>query len=124
MKWLLRLAWIYYGKQLQNEFVRKAKRKGLAAYLRLVQGGRYFLVAILCAFLMLQTMMLAAFGALVTGFLLWDFDKQSKLQILLGLFLTLFFVPLALLIWGLSERTWFRASGAAKLMQDLNRDEP
>lgn len=102
--------------------VRQAKRKGVAAYLRVLQGSRLLIVGALLGFIMLQVMVLAGFSALITAFLLIDYDWHTKLEILLGFSLVLFLGPMALLMWVLSERAWYRHSGAAKMVDDLNRD--
>ena len=116
---LLRILWALYRTKAQVDFFVHAKRRAVVAYLNILQGGRRLLVVAFAAFLILQAMLLAGFGALVTGFILWDYDYHSKMVILFFIFLGLFVIPLGLLVWLLSERTWYRLSGAAKLVDDI-----
>ncbi len=57
-------------------------------------------------------MVLSGFGALVTGFILWDHDFAGKMEILFWIFVGLFSVPTILLTILLSERAWYKVSGA------------
>ncbi len=116
MSWLFRLIWIFWGKQA---LVREYKRRSLAVYLRAIRATRLSLIGVLLTFLILQLMMLAGVGALVTGFMLWNQDFHSKLQILFYIFAGAFGIPAVTLMILLSERLWFRVSGASKMMEDL-----
>lgn len=102
--------------------VSKVRRAGVLAYLRAVQGSRYALIAALSAFLILQCMVMAAFGALITGFMLWDEDPTFKLQILFGIFTAMFALPALALLYILSERKWYKLSGAEKLVEEFQRE--
>src|SRR5690606_25698627 len=99
------------------------KKTGTLAYLRALQGSRLVLVAGLLAFFILQFMILAAFGALITGFMLWDQDQGFKLQILFGIFTGMFALPALVLAIVLSERFWYKYSGAAKLVEEIRDAE-
>ncbi len=100
--------------------VREAKRRTLAVYLRAVRAGRLSVLVVLAAFLIVQLMMLSAVGALVTGVLLWDHDFQAKIEILFWIFTATFAVPALLLAVLMSERLWYRISGARKFMDEPN----
>ena len=115
MNWLLRLVWLMWG---QHMLVREAKRRTLAVYLRALRAGRLSVMAFFAVFLILQLMMLSAVGALVTAVYLWDHEFQAKIEILFYIFTGTFAVPAFLLTILLSERLWFRLSGARKLMDD------
>lgn len=117
--WLLRLIWIFWGKQA---LLRETKRRSLAVYLRALRATRISLIGLLAVFLFLQLMMLAGVGTLVTGFMLWNQDFQSKIQILFYIFAAAFAIPLLSLTILMSERMWFRLSGARKMIEDLERD--
>lgn len=79
---------------------------------------------LLAAFLMLQIMVLAGFGTLITGFMLWDTDQTFKLQLLFGIFLGLCGLPALALAVLFSERLWYKLSGAEKLVaQVLEQDQ-
>lgn len=116
MNWLLRLLWLFWGKQM---VVREAKRRALAAYLRALRATRLSVIALLAAFVVLQLMILSGIGALVTGFFLWDHEFKAKIEILFWIFAGTFTVPAVLLCFLMSEYLWFRLSGARKLMDDL-----
>jgi len=80
------------------------------------------IVAALLAFIFLQFMVLAGFGALVTGFMLWEADYTFKLQILFSIFLALAGLPALGLAVIFSERLWYKASGAEKLVEQIRHD--
>lgn len=119
MNWLLKLLWFLYGQKVKLDIVQKAKRQGVVAYMRVLQGSRRVLIVALAGIVLIQTVMLAGFGALVTAFMLWNHDFDGKIEILFYLFLGLFVVPLALVAWLLSERTWYRISGAKKMVDEV-----
>lgn len=123
MKWILRLGWLFLGQHLQNRAVDHAKRQGVKAYLQVLQASRRMLVLTLAGFIVLQTMILAGFGALVTGMLLWDHDLQGKLQILFGVFMGMTVLPFLALLILASERVWYKASGAEKMVNGLSRED-
>lgn len=118
MNWLLRMIWIFWGKQA---LVRECKRRSLAVYLRAIRATRLSVIGLLATFLFLQLMMLAGVGALVTGFMLWEKDFQAKLEILFWVFTGAFGLPAIALMILLSEWLWFRMSGASKMMDELYR---
>lgn len=118
MTWLLRLIWLLWGKQA---LVREYKRRSLAVYLRAIRTARLSLIGVLAIFLFLQLMMLSGVGALVTGFMLWSSDFQTKLEILFWIFAGAFAIPAVTLMILLSEWLWFRLSGARQMMDDLYR---
>lgn len=117
--WRLLLSLIRHQAKLR--FLAEAKKTGTIAYLRAVNGSRRFLIGALAAFLLLQFMVLAGFGALVTGFMLWEADQTLKLQILFAIFVGLFGIPALLLAFLFSERLWYKASGAEKLVNALRK---
>ena len=121
MNWLWRILFLLLRQQAKLYVVTEAKRAGLRAYLRVLQGSRRALILALAAFCILQVMILSAFGALVTAFLLWEHDFAAKIEILFWIFTALFTLPLLALLFALSERVWYRASGAAKMMDDLKK---
>lgn len=117
MTWLLRLLWLFWGKQA---LVREAKRRSLATYLRFLRGARYSLLLLLSTFLVLQLMMLSLVGALVTAVILWDHDFQAKMEVLFWIFAGTFTVPAFIFAVLMSEFLWYRLSGARRLMDDLS----
>lgn len=105
----------------QQALVRECKRRSLAVYLRAIRAARLSVIGVLFTFLFLQLMMLSGIGALVTGFMLWNRDFQSKIEILFWIFAGTFGVPAILLAVLLSERLWLRISGARKMLDDLEQ---
>ena len=99
--------------------LRQAKRKGVAVYLRVLQGTRRMIIAALLLFFFLQVIVLAGAGAVVTGLWLWDYDPHLKMQIAFGICLGMFLLPVLLLMVGLSQRLWYKYSGAAKMVDEL-----
>jgi hypothetical protein len=121
LNWLLKLILRLFGQHLKFKAIYEVKRKGLAVYLRTVQGTRHVLLLVLVGVLVLQLMMLSAVGALVTGFLLLDYDYEAKMRILFFVFCGMFAVPSVIFMIVFSERMWFKASGAEKMMEDLRK---
>jgi hypothetical protein len=113
---------MFLGAEVKKTVVREVKRKGVIAYLRTLQGARRFVILCLAAFLVLQVMIFSGFGALVTGFLLWDYDFAAKIEILFGVFLGLFAFPFIAFLVICSERFWYKASGAERLVESLRND--
>ncbi len=123
MKLILRLLWFVLGHQAKLRLVCEAKRHGVAAYLRLVQGVRQALLGGLLAYFFLQLTVLSGAGALATGLWLWDYDLHSKMQVAFGLCLGFFVLSLLLLAALFSQRLWYQATGAKKLVDGLIKDK-
>ncbi len=109
--------------QAKLRFLAEAKRKGTLAYLRALQGARRALIGLVLVIVMFQVMVLAGFGALITAFMLWETDYAFKLQILFAVFLALSGLPALGLAILCSERMWYKASGAQKMVENLSKDE-
>jgi hypothetical protein len=123
LKLIWRLILMFLRHRAKMMVVAKAKKAGTLAYLRAVQGSRRALMLALAAFLLLQTMLLAGFGALVTGFMIWDTDPAFKWPLLFGIFLGMFALPALALVVLFSERLWYRASGAKKMVDSLGEHQ-
>lgn len=119
MKFLIKLFWLLVGESAKKQFYKSVKKKGVLAYLRTLQVSRHVLIVMFLIFLFLQIMVMAFIGALVTGFLLWDQEFQFKMQVLFWLFTGAFIFPAIALVVLLSERLWFKLSGAERMMRDL-----
>ena len=59
---------------------------------------------------------------MLTGFWLWDHEFAAKVEILFWLFTGLFALPTIVLIFALSEPIRYRASGAKKIVEDLEKE--
>lgn len=121
MSLLLRIVWLIIGHRAKLKMVTEAKRHGVIAYLKVLQGSRRALVALLVAGFILQLMILSFVGALVIGVWLLELEAQTKLIVLFGIFASLFSIPAALLAYVLSERVWYKASGAEKIVESLHK---
>jgi hypothetical protein len=118
-----RLLFTLIRHQAKLRFLSEAKRKGTLAYLRALQGARWVLIGLIMVVVLFQVMVLAGFGALITGFMLWETDYTFKLQILFAAFLALSGLPALGLAILCSERMWYKASGAEKMVERLRQDE-
>lgn len=121
MNWLWRLIFFVIGQRAKLRLLREAKRQGVIAYLRLLQGTRRVLVVALAAFLIVQLMLISFVGTVVCAVWLWDTDLQLKLQVLCGIFATLFTLPFIGLLVLFNERLWYQASGAQKMVENIQR---
>lgn len=119
MSWFKKI--FSYGiTQLAYQFAfKQAKRKVVLIYLKTLQAARRSIIAAICIFFALQFMVLTFFGAVVTGvWLLPVSETETKLFILLGFFGFLFIVSTLGLCVFLSERHWFKISGAEELLKE------
>ena len=121
MSLLLRIVWLIIGHRAKLKMVTEAKRHGVIAYLKLLQGSRHALIGLLVVGFVLQLMILSFVGVLVTGVWLLELETQTKLFVLFGVFASLFCIPAALLAYVLSERVWYKASGAEKIVESLHK---
>jgi hypothetical protein len=119
----LRLLWFFLGLEVKSRVrqsvTRRLKRQGLLVYLRSVESARKIFLACLLGFFLLQLVVVAGVGAVVTGLWLWDYDLHAKLQLVFGLCLACFVLPVLLLGIAFSERLWYRFSGSEKMVADL-----
>lgn len=119
MNLIARLIWFLLRHQAKLSLVSTAKRRAAVAYLKALMGARVALIGLIVGVFVLQVMVLAFLGALVTGVWMLDLETQTKLSVLFATFAILFLVPATILAVVLSERFWFRHSGAAQLVRDL-----
>lgn len=119
MNWILKILFFFAGEYLKGQLIQRAKRKGVIAYLHALQGTRYAVMGVLGAFFVFHAILFAGFGALITGMMLLDLDTRTMLWVLFGIFSSVFFVPVLAIAIGLSERLWYKASGAEKMVDDL-----
>ena len=122
MSWLWKILFFFAGEYLKGQAVMRAKRKGVVAYIHALQGVRFTVMGLIAAFFIFHGILFAGFGALITGMMLLDLEQRKMLQILFGVFLTMFLIPTVLIAVGLSERLWYKASGARKMVDNLRRD--
>lgn len=100
---------------------RALQKKAVLTYLKTLQVFRKTLAGSLFLFLFLQLMLVGLVGALVVGVFLLPQDLETKLWILLGVFLLFFILPFVTLLILFSEKIWFQASGAEQMVSNLNK---
>jgi hypothetical protein len=100
----------------------RLKQTGTLVYLKLLQGVRRSLIALIGIFVLLQLMVMGFVGALVCGIALLPTEQTTKIWIFFSVFSLLFLLPLAFLAYAFSDRAWFRYSGASELMNPPDRE--
>lgn len=121
MKWLRRLALLWLKGVAKRGALNAVKRRGVLVYLRALDGTRRAMILAIVVFCLLQLMILALAGAVVSGVLLLDVDFDTKMRVLFYACLALFGLPACALGYLLSARVWFRHSGAERMIEDLKR---
>lgn len=122
MAWIWRLIWMFWLEQESRRALKRAKGRGLLLYLKTLNVSRQALVIVLLATVCLHLFLICFVGALVTGVLLFKADSQAALQILFGAFTAVTVLGLLSATYLLSQRLWYRLSGAKRLMDDLKKD--
>jgi Zn-dependent protease with chaperone function len=119
MGWLRKTFSYFLGQMAYQYAFGQVKKKAVLIYLKTLQAMRRSLIVTLIIFCFLQLMVLGFLGASVTAIWLLPQDTNTKLYILLSFFALLFFVPFTALCFFLSEKMWFRFSGAEKLLKEI-----
>lgn len=119
MSWAWKILWYFIKRRAKARLLWKVQRQALKIYLQTLQVTRKLIIVALLCFFVLQGIVIAGVGALVTGVWMLEMDPQTKLQILFFTFLSMLIVPIVLLCWFLSEGFWYRISGAEKLVESL-----
>lgn len=110
----------YFLSQMAYRYAfRHFKTKALLIYLKTIQATRRSLIVALLAFFALQLMIFGFLGSVIVGvWLLPITDLSTKLIILFGFFSCIFLIPALALCFFLSERFWFRHSGAEQMLKN------
>ncbi|HMN68848.1 MAG TPA: hypothetical protein PKC28_09955 [Bdellovibrionales bacterium] len=119
MNWIAQFILTFFVGRVKARFMSEAKRRGVVLYLRALNGTRRGIILALLGAILLQAMVLAGFGMMITGVLLLDYDFVLRLEILFGIFVGMFTLPALVLTVVLSERAWYKASGAERMIDDL-----
>lgn len=108
---MLRAAWAQYKRERVLAYIKflRAMRKGSALYL--------------LALFFLQAVALGFFGSSVIIVLLATEDPRTRLWALLAIFVTALLASLGGIAYLLSERVWFKASGAEKHVKSVLEPE-
>ncbi len=115
-KLLLSLSLMFF-QQWRRDLVSRSKAKGISFYLKVLQTARRSLIALALLFLSLQVMLLGLVMAVASGLYLLPWTLELKAYLALGLGLSLFLFPLGFVIYGLSDRFWYRQSGAEDMVE-------
>lgn len=109
---MLRAAWAQYKHERVLVYIKflRVVRKGSAGYL--------------LALFFLHSLVVGFFGSSVIIVLLATEDPRTRLWALLAIFVTALLVSLGVIACLLSERVWFKASGAEKQVKSVLASEP
>ena len=118
MNWIVDLISFFIRGFFYRQALRKAKSQGLLVYLKALQAVRKALAGGLLFFVLIQLMIFGLIGSVVTLVLLGPQDVTTKLSILFVIFAALFLIPFLFLLAVFSEKTWFKISGAEKLIRE------
>jgi len=119
MNVILNLLFIF----VQNFFIKKALKsfqsKGILVYLNALQITRKSTIGAVFIISALQLIVWGICGSIGAGVFLLPYDLETKIWILFCISLGLFFIPALILIYVLSEKVWYKASGAEKVVASL-----
>jgi hypothetical protein len=125
-RWVWRLAEIllrwWLGEQ-KLRAIRNIKAEGIRTYLKVLQGVRLSAIGIVA---LLVTMQMLCFGLALmigAGVFLAPLELEVKLWAVFIFGAGLFFVPFVALMFLLSERIWYKASGADTMVKQILEKE-
>ncbi len=117
----LLLGWWLRRQQLRA--VDRFKAKGLKTYLRVLQGARFSAMGIVALLLTLQILCFGLALMIGAAIFLAPWELETKLWSIFGIGAGLFLLPLMTLMALLSERTWYRVSGADRMVGQVLEKE-
>ena len=121
LRWLTTAICYFFQGLFFKAAWRQYQKKGVLAYLKALQALRRGVAGSILVFIFLQTLVIGLIGvSVVTVFLVTE-DHRTRLWILLGAFSLLLIVPAFGIGFLMSERTWFRLSGAEQLVERINK---
>ena len=123
MAWISEIFFFLIRQFLYRKAVNRAKKEGLLFYLKALQVIRKSILGSLGLVFAFQMLIFGFVGVITVGVLLLPQDTDFKLWLLFGIFSALFVIPAFILSVALSEKVWFRISGAEKMMSDLTSYE-
>lgn len=101
----------------------QCKHETVLAYVRFLRVMRKGSALYLLALFFLQALVVGFFGSSVIIVLLATEDPRTRLWALLAIFVTALLVSLGGIAYLLSERVWFKASGAEKHVKSVLESE-
>lgn len=108
----------WMGRAKRQAFF-EVRKKGIQAYLKFLQGARLTAVGFITALIVLQLIGFGLAMMVTAGVLLSPWEMEIKLWIVFGVGASLFLIPVLGLSFLLSQRLWYRASGAEDMVNDL-----
>ncbi|MCM0605986.1 MAG: hypothetical protein KA715_07835 [Xanthomonadaceae bacterium] len=102
-----------------RESSRRLQSKGILFYLKALRALRGGVQGSLIVFHFLQTIMLSFLCAVTAEVFLAVEDQHTRLLMLLGFFSFLFVIPFIGVAALFSEKLWYRASGAEKMVEEF-----
>ena len=121
---ILRFILKFLFKRKYRKLAHKWRVKGVVFYLRLINGARQASLAVVAGLVFLQLMALGFIMMVTAGLLLSPLSMEEKLWGLLGAGGFLFLIPAIALLVIFSQRSWYKLSGAERLVRDALKDEP
>lgn len=109
-------AWLNKAKR---DVIYKSKVEGLKVYLKTLQGMRLGFGMVLLVTLAVQMISVGLIVLIAAGVYLSPLEPQTKAWVAFGLGCLLFFIPVSIFAFALSQRVWYRWSGAERLMEDV-----
>ncbi|MGK2913029.1 MAG: hypothetical protein ACSLE5_00975 [Porticoccaceae bacterium] len=101
----------------------QCKRESVLAYIKFLRAMRKGVASYLLALLFLHALIIGFFGSSVVIVFLATEDPRTRLWALLAIFVAAFLVPLVAIAYLLSERVWFKLSGAEKQVDSVCESE-
>lgn len=124
MFFLRQIVMFLFSRVWQQYTMARLKHRGMLAYLKALQGLRRGIMGVILFACILQLMVIGFIGMFVTSVFLFDLDFATRTLILFIGFSIFALVPFALLVVMLSERMWFKASGAQEFFRAESQSEP
>jgi hypothetical protein len=115
--WLRRVLTFVMRNYMGGRLIEGARRRGLAAYFRVVNGVRRLLVALVLVNLLVQLVITSFLALIATLAYMFIADEATRLYALAGVFGLTFVVPLLGGMYLLSESFWLKLSGAERLVR-------
>lgn len=103
--------------------IRKGKVEAIKVYLKALQSLRMGFGLVLLVALAVQMFSVGLIVMVVAAFYLSPLDTQTKAMFAFVLGAVLFLIPLTIFIFALSQKVWYRWSGAERMVQDVLQSE-
>ncbi len=119
MSWISKIIYYFLKTAALKSAVDSAKKNGILIYLKVLKVARQSLLGAFLVIVAVQTMVLGFFGTVLTLVFLAPLEHQERLYLVLAICGILFLAPLVVFLMAFSEKRWLTASGAIKMMEEL-----